>query len=129
MYRTALYPPKVAFLAFGGYFANSIFFFASGYCLTNVKTVFPKWYGKRFIRIYLPYLLILPFLYFAGSLEGLDWVNIVMPFKDYHFIPSILFFVHCVLSSHQAASKDKDKLSDPDCCADCRHTHLLCVLF
>lgn len=88
---TAMYPARLGFLAWGGYFANSIFFFASGYCLTNVSKAFPKWYCKRFIRIYTPYLLALPFLYFAGRLAGWNWINILMPFKEYHFIPSILF--------------------------------------
>ena len=87
----AMFPSGFGVLAFGGYFANSIFFFASGFCLTNVSMVFPKWYWKRFIRIYTPYLIILPFLFFAGELAGLNWVNIVMPFRKYHFIPTILF--------------------------------------
>ena len=88
---TAMYPARFGFLAWGGYFANSIFFFASGYCLTNVSKPFPVWYSRRFVRIYVPYLLALPFLYFAGKLAGWDWRNILMPFKEYHFIPSILF--------------------------------------
>ena len=86
-----MYPTRLRFLAWGGYFANSIFFFVSGYCLTNVNKTFPRWYTKRFIRIYTPYLLALPFLYFAGRLTGWNWINIIMPFDEYHFIPSILF--------------------------------------
>lgn len=88
---TALYPTNVGFMAWGGYFANSIFFFVSGYCLTNVDKSFPKWYAKRFIRIYTPYLLALPFLYWAGGVKEYNLINIIMPFKEYHFIPSILF--------------------------------------
>lgn len=88
---TEMYPSRLGFMAWGGYFANSIFFFASGYCLTNVSKIFPKWYGKRFIRIYIPYLLALPLLFFAGRLTGWNWINILMPMNEYHFIPSILF--------------------------------------
>lgn len=84
-------PGTLRILGVGGYFANSIFFFASGYCLTNVSRSFPEWYWRRFVRVYAPYLLALPFLYFAGELAGLNWINIVMPFEQYHFIPSILF--------------------------------------
>lgn len=87
----ALYPSGFNLLAFGGYFANSIFFFASGYCLTNVNTVFPKWYWKRFVRVYIPYLFFLPFLLFSGTYGELNWINILMPFEKYHFIPTILF--------------------------------------
>jgi len=92
---TTLYPSRLGFLAWGGYFANSIFFFVSGYCLTNVNLTFPKWYWKRFVRVYAPYVVILPFLFFAGSLNGWNWINIVMPFDAYHFIPTILF-LYCV---------------------------------
>lgn len=88
---TVMYPTRLGFLAWGGYFANSVFFFASGYCLTNVSKAFPKWYWKRYVRIYIPYLLALPFLFFAGRLTGWNWINIIMPFEEYHFIPSILF--------------------------------------
>ena len=87
---TGMYPPKLSFLAAGGFFANSLFFFVSGYCLTNVELFFPKWYWKRFLRVYVPYLLMIPILFLAGSLAGLNWINVVMPFEAYHFIPTIL---------------------------------------
>ena len=87
---TVLYPPRLGFLAWGGFFANSIFFFVSGYCLTNVNRSFPKWYMRRFIRVYIPYLFMLPLLFFAGRLGGWNTVNIIMPFEEYHFIPTIL---------------------------------------
>ena len=60
-----LYPESISFLAFGGFFGNSLFFLVSGFLLSNCdKVVFPKWYTKRVLRIYLPYLIIIPFLLF-----------------------------------------------------------------
>ncbi len=88
---SALYPSKLSFLAFGGFFGNCFFFFCSGFCLTNVATVFHKWYGRRFIRVYAPYLIALPTLLIAGvKINSQNLWNVVMPYETYHFIPTIL---------------------------------------
>ena len=104
---TVLYPPKLGFLAWGGFFANSIFFFVSGYCLTSVNRSFPKWYMRRFIRVYIPYIIMLPLLFFAGRLAGWNTVNIIMPFEEYHFIPTILllYIVYYFLSKVNQKTK------------------------
>lgn len=87
-----LYPPRISFLSMGGYFGNCLFFFVSGYCLTSTKLSFPKWYYKRFIRCYLPYLLFLPFLVFAGRLANETVLSLIFPYNLYHFIPTILIW-------------------------------------
>ena len=78
---TSLYPRQLYFLSMGGYFGNSLFFFASGYCLVHIKGRFINWYRRRFTRVYVPYLFMLPLLFFAGQLNGLDLWNIIMPFE------------------------------------------------
>ena len=87
---TSLYPRQLYFLSMGGYFGNSLFFFSSGYCLAHIKGNFLNWYRRRFTRVYIPYLCMLPLLFFAGWLKGLDFWNIIMPFEKFHFIPTIL---------------------------------------
>ena len=86
----SLYPAKLSFLAFGGFFGNCIFFLVSGFCLARPKGKFIGWYVHRFVRIYLPYILFLPILFLAGSLRDLTWFQILLPYVNYHFLPSIL---------------------------------------
>lgn len=88
-----LYPDSIKALSFGGYFGNSFFFFVSGYCLNNLKEDFPRWYYKRFWRIYTPYMIMIPLLFFDHRLSIQDGIlNIIMPYKLYHFIPTILIW-------------------------------------
>ncbi len=87
---STLYPAKISFLAFGGFFGNCIFFLISGFCLAKPKGKFIGWYSHRFIRIYLPYILFLPILFLSGSLRSLTWYQILVPYLNYHFLPSIL---------------------------------------
>ena len=84
------YPSALQRLSWGGYFGNCIFFIVSGFCLTSVNASFPKWYLKRFIRVYVPYLIAVPFLLFDHRFTGQGFINVIMPFKLYHFIPTIL---------------------------------------
>ncbi len=53
---TGIYPIDI--LANGGLIGDIVFFAVSGYCLTNIKTGFFKWYGKRLVRILPPVLFI-----------------------------------------------------------------------
>ena len=46
---TGIYPTD--WIANGGLIGDTLFFALSGYCLTNIKTGFWKWYGKRLNRI------------------------------------------------------------------------------
>lgn len=102
-----LYPPSISFLAFGGFFGNTLFFLISGYLLSNCdRYSFPKWYVRRVLRIYIPYVIILPFLLFEEctriglniSVGGVfEWL---FPIRKYHFIPSIivLYPIYYILS-------------------------------
>lgn len=42
----------VSAMASGGLLGNIIFFAVSGYLLFDIKENFPKWFGKRFMRVY-----------------------------------------------------------------------------
>jgi hypothetical protein len=42
----------ISALATGGAIGNALFFFASGYCLTNINKPFFKWYVNRLLRIF-----------------------------------------------------------------------------
>ena len=52
---TGIYPTDL--IANGGLIGDVVFFAVSGYCLTNIKMKFPRWYGKRLVRCYLPVIL------------------------------------------------------------------------
>ena len=85
----ALYPASLSFLGFGGLFGNCLFFYISGYCLTRPRDPFPRWYGRRIVRVYTPYVLFLPLLLLTGYrfLRPLYWV---FPIEPYHFLPTIM---------------------------------------
>ena len=60
-----LYPEGFSFLAFGGFFGNSLFFLISGFLLVGCdRSIFSKWYTRRVLRIYIPYMVVLPLLLF-----------------------------------------------------------------
>ncbi len=86
----SLYPSFLKRLAFGGYFGNCLFFFCSGFLLTKISNSFPKWYGKKIVRVIIPYYIVLPLLFFDNRLDDLSIFNVIMPVKLYHFIPTIL---------------------------------------
>ena len=46
---TGIYP--IDLIANGGLIGDILFFAVSGYCLNNVKTLYPRWYGKRIYRV------------------------------------------------------------------------------
>lgn len=59
---TGIYP--IDLIANGGLIGDIIFFCVSGYCLTNLRTNFCKWYGKRLVRI-MPTVIIISLIYFV----------------------------------------------------------------
>lgn len=88
---TGVYPTDL--IASGGLLGDVIFFAVSGYCLYNIKTSFPKWYGKRLIRCYLPVILITLFYMALGAYEitaekSLSWWFLYP--TNYHFVSSIV---------------------------------------
>lgn len=89
-----LYPDSISFLAFGGYFGNTLFFLMSGFLLAGCdKNCFSPWYGRRVLRIYIPYLVIIPLLLFENYTKTLELEGIIewlFPIKKFHFIPTII---------------------------------------
>lgn len=87
---TGVYP--IDALANGGMTGNVIFFAVSGYCLCHIRDLFPKWYGKRLIRCYIPVWLITAVYLLTGAFSmeehGLAWWFLYP--TGYHFIASIV---------------------------------------
>lgn len=87
---TGVYPTDL--IANGGLIGDVIFFAVSGYCLYNVKASFPRWYGKRLIRCYLPVWLTTAVFMLLGfySLKenSVLWWYVYPTY--YHFVASIV---------------------------------------
>lgn len=87
---TGIYPTDL--IANGGLIGDVIFFAVSGYCLHNIKTSFPRWYGKRLVRCYLPVLLATAVYMLLGEYtlqeHSVMWWY-VYP-TSYHFVASII---------------------------------------
>ncbi len=87
-----VYPTDL--IANGGLFGDVIFFAVSGFCLTNVKNSFPKWYGKRLVRVF-PAVLIISAIYAAFKIHTLELtpmgiINSFLYPTNYHFVASII---------------------------------------
>lgn len=97
---TGVYPTDL--IANGGLLGDVMFFAVSGFCLANTNGNFPKWYLKRFVRVYIPsWLMTLIYMvlgaYVVTSIrDGFDFF--IWP-THWHFVASIillyipLFFV------------------------------------
>lgn len=98
-----VYPTDL--IANGGLFGDVIFFAVSGFCLTNVKNSFPKWYAKRLVRVLVPsiiavVIIAVSYCYFEVFPEGFrqvyfnvkDIINTIwfLIIWSFHFIPSIV---------------------------------------
>ncbi len=108
---TGIYPVDI--IANGGLIGDILFFAVSGYCLTNIRTGFFRWYGKRISRI-IPAVILITVVYFvlgqydalvyASGTENtilyqvLSWAGIEYPLwlswfiypTYYHFVGSII---------------------------------------
>lgn len=87
---TGVYP--LDFIANGGFIGNMIFCGVSGYCLCQIKQDFPRWYGKRLVRCYLP-VWIITGLYFLLGFFAVEEQGLLSSFfypTRYHFIGSIV---------------------------------------
>lgn len=88
---TGVYPHDI--LANGGLLGDVLFFAVSGYCLTNIKMPFLRWYGKRIWRIY-PAVIIATALYLLSGCysvspeKSLFWWLVYPTY--YHFVASII---------------------------------------
>ena len=90
-----IYPESISFMSFGGHLGNTLFFFASGWCLTNcTKRNIIDFMKRRFFRLYTPYLILMPFLLFQPvefyGLKGAEFWKIIFPIYPYHFVVSML---------------------------------------
>lgn len=88
---TDVYP--IDLIASGGLLGDVIFFGVSGYCLYNIRQSFPRWYGKRLIRCYLPVILITALYLLLGSYKITSEQSFIYWFiypTYYHFIASIV---------------------------------------
>ncbi len=88
---TGIYPTDL--VANGGLIGDVLFFAVSGYCLYNVKENFPRWYGKRLIRVYVPVLIMTAIFLLLGAYvvspdKNLTWWLIYPTY--YHFVASII---------------------------------------
>ena len=74
----------------GGAFGNSLFFLISGFCLFNIDEPFKKWYPKRLLRLYIPFLLFTCFnLYIGKSFWESAFFSIIFP-AQYWFICALI---------------------------------------
>ena len=87
---TGIYPTDL--IANGGLIGDIVFFAVSGYCLSNIKMRFPRWYGKRLVRCYLPVILATAVYMLLGAYSLADqsflwWYGYP---TYYHFVASIV---------------------------------------
>ena len=87
---TGIYPTDI--IANGGLLGDVIFFAVSGYCLYNARGNFPKWYGKRILRVYPPVIIMTAIYLLLGAYtyeeHGFLWWFIYPTY--YHFVASII---------------------------------------
>ena len=85
-----IYPDQL--MAIGGLLGDVLFFCVSGYCLCHVKGSFPRWYGKRVMRCYVPVILITAIYmligYYPKNIHSALWWYIYPTY--YHFVASII---------------------------------------
>ncbi len=98
-----IYP--ISIIANGGLLGDVLFFVVSGFCLSNIKGSFIKWYKKRIIRIYPTVFIVTLICIFAGlyvyenSLHG--FISMFIYPTNYHFVASIIIlyvFYYLILS-------------------------------
>lgn len=87
-----VYPTDL--IANGGLFGDVIFFAVSGFCLTNVKNSFPKWYAKRLVRVF-PGVIIISVVYILLGIHTMEptFSGVISSFvypTGYHFVASII---------------------------------------
>ncbi len=86
-----VYPTDI--IANGGLLGDVIFFAVSGFCLSNIKLPFHKWYIKRIFRIYPIAWVIILFYWAIGEYSVTNAQDFVSTFifpTYYHFVGSIV---------------------------------------
>ena len=102
----SLYPEGLGRLSFGGMFGDCLFFLISGYCLAKTEESFLKFVGKRYIRIYIPYIICILVLLPSGTFAGWSAMDYLFPIHTYVFLPCIitlypLFYFCCFLEKRK----------------------------
>ena len=98
-------------LAVGGLLGNVLFFAVSGFCLFKIKENFPKWYGKRILKI-LPVMIIFTlFTILIGVYKpttGADWIRLLVFPTNYVFIVWIvILYIPFYLVAYFSGKKPK----------------------
>lgn len=85
-----IYP--ISSIASGGLIGDVLFFAVSGYCLYNVKQSFPRWYGKRLWRVFLPVIIGTAVILLIGGYDfsAMPWYRWFIYPTYYHFVASII---------------------------------------
>lgn len=107
-----VYPTDL--IANGGLLGDVIFFAVSGFCLTNIKQKFPKWYFRRIIRIY-PSIWIISIAYILLRFYTFEEWTISEYFlypTYYHFVASIivLYIPYYIVISNEILSNNIPKI-------------------
>lgn len=88
---TGVYPTDL--IANGGLLGDVIFFAVSGFCLFNIRQSFPKWYGKRLLRVFPATTICTVIGLLLGSWQINSFTEAVKLFifpTGYHFVGSIV---------------------------------------
>lgn len=99
----------VSAMASGGLLGNIIFFAVSGYLLFNIKESFPKWFSKRFLRVY-PVMAAFTLFAVAIGLYGLN--SLSDAFRLFIYPTNYVFLVWlviCYVAFYIVAYTDKKK--------------------
>lgn len=105
---TGVYPTDL--IANGGLLGDVIFFAVSGFCLFNIRQSFPKWYGKRLLRVFPATILCTVVGLLVGSWKITSFPEAVKVFlfpTNYHFVGSIvlLYIVYyCIMRTEKLRS-------------------------
>lgn len=85
-----IYPTSI--LAVGGLIGDILFFAISGWCLYRVRDSFPRWYGKRLLRVFPPVIIITAIYLLLGqyALNGRNLFELFLYPTEYHFVASIV---------------------------------------
>lgn len=88
---TGVYPTDL--IASGGLLGDVLFFAISGFCLFHIHDRFPKWYGKRLLRVYPAAFIctavgLLLGVWHSGTVLG--YLQLFFFPKTYHFVTSIV---------------------------------------
>lgn len=91
----AYYPYSV--LATGGALGNALFFVVSGFCLTDIRDTFKKWYYHRLFKIYPPtfFMAIIMFLVYTPSVISVSsiFTLIFLPTRYWFIGAMVLFYI------------------------------------